>query len=127
MLERRQFHRVGFTARSELKHHEDIYRGHLDNISLNGALVRFDEGIIVPRGGEYILTVDLEEEEAPLQLTSEVVCATCALAGLKFVYYGPETETRLYRLLERVSTEPGKLRGELEIIRQHFADYLLSH
>lgn len=127
MNERRRFHRVGFTAKSELRHLDTIYRGQLKNISLNGALIRFDEGIIVPIGCEYSLSIYLEGEDTPLRLIAEVICATCALAGVKFLYYEPETETRLYRLLERVSTEPDKLKGELKLIRKHIAEYLRAH
>jgi len=126
MMERRQFHRVRFTAKSELRLHDTIYRGHLKNISLNGALVGFEQGIIVPKASEYILTINLEGEDAPLRIITEVVCATCALAGIKFVYYEADTQARLYHLLERVSTEPYKLKSELEIIRKHFVDYHVS-
>ena len=122
-MEKRKFHRVQLTAKSMLTHKNVIYRGQLENISLNGALVRFDLGIIVPQGVEYNLAIYLESEDTPLLLNVEVVCSTCAMAGVKFLSYEDDTLIRLHNLLEKISPAPDKLRTELEIIRILFANY----
>ncbi len=124
MFKRRQFHRVRFVAKSELRQHDTIYQGHLENISLNGALVRLNKDTMVPLDGEYVLTIFPEGEDTPLRLASEIIYANCALVGFKFVSHDTDNRARLYHLLEELTTEPDNLRSELERIRGYFTDYL---
>ncbi len=116
MIEKRRFHRVRFTANSVLAHDGITYRGQLENISLSGALVSFSDGIIVPQGDECILTVYLEDEGTPLRFMVEVMHSSYTMAGIKFVSFDADTKVRLYKLMERMTTEPGKLRDELQLL-----------
>jgi c-di-GMP-binding flagellar brake protein YcgR len=105
MVERRKFQRVRLTAKCMLSHHDDIYRGQLENISLNGALVRFERAVIVPVG-QYDLTVYLEGDDTPLQLIVKIVCATNLLTGIRFVSCEADSETRLSQLVEKLTLGP---------------------
>ena len=49
-MQQRWFHRVLFTAKSEVTFDDVISKGQLENISLNGALVSFEKEIAVNRG-----------------------------------------------------------------------------
>lgn len=113
MIEQRRFHRVRFMAKSELNHNDIIYKGQLENLSLNGALVSFNDGIIVPQGEECTLTVCLEGELIPLRFEVEVIHSSFTMVGMKFVSSGADTKERLYKLMEKLTTEPDKLRDEL--------------
>jgi c-di-GMP-binding flagellar brake protein YcgR len=116
MIENRRFHRVRCTANSALAHDGMTYRGQLENISLSGALVSFGEGIIIPQGGECILTVYLEGEDIPLRFMVEVMHSSFTMAGIKFVSFDTDMKMRLYKLMESVTSEPGKLRDELQLL-----------
>src|ERR1039457_1730629 len=85
MIEKRKFTRVRLTTKSVLSFQDSEYKSQLENISISGALVRLEQCIIVPHGGEYVLTIYVEGEENPLQFLVEVVCATMSLAGIKFI------------------------------------------
>lgn len=124
MIEKRQFHRVRLSAKSELGCHDINFQGHLENISINGALVRFDQDVIVPIGGECVLTIFLEGDSDYLRFHVEVVHATHSLAGMRFVHHEADTLLRLGKLVETATTEPIRLRAEMEKIRGLITDYL---
>ncbi len=116
MIEKRRFHRVRFRVRSELVHSELTYRGEVENISLNGALVSLHEGIVVPQGDECLLTIYPEDGEIPLHFGVETVYVNFTMVGVRFVSFHRDAKTRLYRIMERVSPEPERLREELRIL-----------
>jgi len=99
MIEKRKYHRVLLSSRTELSQRNGFHLGQLVNISMNGALLRLEFGTYVPKGSEYDLTVYIEGEDIPLQFKTEVVSTTFAMAGVKFVSYVDDTETRLEDLL----------------------------
>ncbi len=114
MIEKRRFHRVRFMAKSELNHNGIVYKGQLENLSLNGALVSFNDGIIVPQGEECTLTVYLEGEHSNLRFEVEVIHSSFTMVGMKFVPSDADTKARLYKLMGKVTAEPDKLRDELQ-------------
>ena len=116
MIEKRKFQRARLSAKSMLIHDDAVYHGQLENISLNGALVRFEQGVIVPLG-QYDLTVNIEGEGAPLRFIVDIVCATNALSGMRFVSCGADTETTLVQLMGRLIPEPDQMRNEQEKIQ----------
>ena len=124
MIEKRKFPRVRLSALSILCHQDTSYRGQLENISISGALVRLEQCIIVPHGGEYNLTIYIEGEDAPLQLVVEVVCATHSLAGIKFFSCEAETASRLGRLVERLTSDTDTILTDRDTIRIHLSNYL---
>jgi PilZ domain len=103
MIEKRKFHRVQLSSRTILSQQEGIHHGQLMNISMNGALVRLEFGTYIPKGNEYDLTIYIEGEDFPLQFKAKVVSTTFAMAGVKFVSYADDTETRLEDLLKKLS------------------------
>ena len=113
MIEKRKFHRVKLTAKCMQSHHNTIYWGQLEKISLNGALIRFEQGIKVSQSVEYNLKIEIEGEDVPLQFVVEVVCATYSLTGIQFISSEPDTEARLSQLVEALSKEPDKVRTEI--------------
>ena len=122
MLEKRQFQRLQHSSKTILSHHDAIYQGQLENISMNGALVRLEHGTFLPQCNGYDLKVFIDGENTPFQLNAEVVCVTFAMAGIKFTSYKADTKTRLERLLEKLSLEPDTARTERERIRRRLAD-----
>jgi hypothetical protein len=78
--------------------------GHLENISLNGALISFSEGVVIPRDENCTLTVYLEDENTPLRLLIGVIHSNFTMIGIKFVSKEAETQERLHSLIERLTT-----------------------
>jgi hypothetical protein len=119
MSENRQSHRVRFRAKSELTHNEITYQGQLENISLNGALLSFNDGVVVPEEDECILTIHLEDEETPLRVGVEVKHSNFTMIGIQFNTYDDSARERLCNLMERLIAEtdkPGK--GPLYFFRE---------
>lgn len=116
MIEKRRFHRVRYTAKCLLVHGEMAYGGQVENISLNGALLSFSGGIVIPQGEKCSLEVDVDEGEGPLSLLVEVVHASFMMAGIRFVSFDADTKVCLYMLMERISPEPARLEKELELL-----------
>jgi hypothetical protein len=118
MLERRRFHRVRFTAESELTHNGMTCKGQLENISLNGALLSFKDGVIIPQDEECILKVWLEWESDPLSIVVKVIYSNFTMIGISFASVGSETRERLYKLMEWLSNEPEKLTQERQLLER---------
>jgi PilZ domain len=124
MIEKRNFQRVRLTANIILHHNGLEYKGKVENISISGALVRLERTVIVSLGGEYILTINVEGEDIPLQIFVEVACASISLAGIKFVSCAAETSARLLQLLQNLTTKPDTPETDREKIRLHLNNYL---
>lgn len=124
MTEKRAFHRVQFSSKTILSHQDSIHIGRMENISMNGALIRFDHGTFLPTGREYGLTFYIDGEGAPLQLKAEVMCVAFAMVGIKFISYNADTNVRLANLIEELSSDPDLAGAEHERSRRRFANYL---
>ncbi len=124
MIEKRNSHRIRLSTKSILSHDEVTLTGQLENISMNGALIRLEHGTYLPQGSEFDLTVFINDESTPLQLDVEVVCVSFAMAGVKFVSYKADTEGRLAQLMEALSSDPEPARVEHEIKRRRLAGNL---
>jgi c-di-GMP-binding flagellar brake protein YcgR len=120
MLEKRRFHRVRFTATSEMIHNNITYKGQLENISLNGALLSFSDGVVVPQDDECILTVFLEGENTPLRMVVQVIYSNFTMIGIKFASIDAETRERLYNLLARLSSDANKLTYERQLLEREW-------
>ena len=115
MVEKRRFHRVGLAAKSVLTLNDTPKEGVLENISLNGALVRFKGSVLVAPGTRCVLAVYLDGEDAPLLFIVEVVHCGFAMVGVKFTDMDAGTKGRLQRLMKMITPEPEKLRKELKL------------
>lgn len=124
MIEQRQFQRVKLTQPCALAYQEDVYHGHLENISLNGAVISLDAGATVPVGGIGLLTVYLDEDARPLKLNVEVIHNNSSLLGVKFIPVDEYGQTCLLHLVEKFTCDTEKLISEMEAIREHIANFL---
>lgn len=121
-MEQRRFHRVTFSAPSDLTHQSIVYRGRLDNISLRGAMVSANECIMIPPGDSCTLSIRAREAAPPIVLTAQVVHSFFSMVGVKFVAFADDAEQRLYDLLQTITDEPDTLRHEWEVILDHRGD-----
>jgi hypothetical protein len=115
MNEQRQFNRVRFKAKCSLSHNNINYLGQMENISLNGALISFSDGVVIPRNESCNLTVYLEEENSPLRLLIEVIHSNFTMIGIKFASKDAENQERLHNLLERLTSGQEKLVKERQL------------
>lgn len=123
MIDKRQFHRVQLSSNAMLSNNDSVYQGQLQNISMTGALIRFEDGTFLSKGSKYGLTITIDGEDAPLHLAVEVVFNTFAMAGIKFVSFKANSGIRLAKLIDRFSSDPDVVMAEQEKIRRLFADY----
>ena len=121
-MEQRRFHRVTFSAPSDLIHHDMTYRGRVENISLKGALISADECIMVPLGDTCTLSLRPGEGDPPIVFTARVMHSFFSMVGVSFVDLPETTETRLFDLMKTITTEPDQLRQEWEEILAQKAD-----
>ncbi len=112
MLEKRRFHRVRFTAASELIHNDITYEGQVENISLNGALLSFSDGVIIPQDEKCTLVVRLKPENDPLRLSVRVIYSNFTMIGVMFASVDAEIQERLYSLMSGLSDDKEKLTQE---------------
>lgn len=84
MSGKRRFPRVRFRAKCSLTHNNIIYKGQLENISVNGALVSFSDGIVIPNNERCNLIIYLEGEVPPLRLEIEVIHSNFTMMGIRF-------------------------------------------
>lgn len=125
-MQRRLFHRVLFTAKSAVSFDDVIFNGQLENISLNGALISFENDLAVNRGDKCFLTIYQEGESQPIRIIAEVVRFLRNMVGIKFVAIDAETQFSLFDLVNRLTVEPELMMAESEKLRQYFVNYLAS-
>ena len=118
-MEHRRFHRVKFTALGDLRHQGVTYRVRLENISMRGALVSCDECIMIPEGDFCTLSIRLEAEDTLIVLTVEVMHSFFSMVGVRFASFEKDAERELYGLLQRITSEPEKLRQEWRELQTH--------
>ena len=120
MTENRKFHRVKFS--SVISQEDFIHHGQLVNISMGGALISLGHGSLMPFDNEYDLTIYIEGDEFPLQFTAELVSVTFALAGMKFIAFDDDTETRLAELVEKLAFMTDAVKDDQVKIRRRFSE-----
>jgi hypothetical protein len=74
----------------------------MENISLNGALISFNDGVVIPRDECCSLTVYLED--VTLRLLIEVIHSNFTMIGVEFAKKDDAMEVRLQKLIERLTT-----------------------
>ena len=122
-MQQRWFHRVLFTAKSVVSLDDVIFKGQLENISLSGALISFEDEIIVNRGDKCFLTIYPEGESQPIRIIAEVVRYLRNMVGIKFVAIDGETQSCLYELVKKVTSEPEIMKEESDRLQQYFVNY----
>jgi len=104
MNEMRQFQRIRFNAKCSLTHNNITYLGQLENISANGALISFNDGVVIPMDESCSLTIYVEDEETQLRLVVEVIHSNFTMIGIKFTLKDAEMQEHLHKLIERLTT-----------------------
>ena len=125
-MQQRMFHRVLFTAKSVVTLDEVIVKGKIENISLNGAMISFENDITVNRGDKCFLTIYPDGENQPIRIIAEVVRFLRNMVGIKFVALDEEAQRCLYELVKRVATEPENMDEQRDRMKQYFANYFAS-
>ena len=125
-MQQRWFHRVLFTAKSVVTLDDVIFKGQIENISLNGALISFEKDITVNCGDKCFLTIYPEGESQPIRIIAEVVRILRNLVGIKFVAIDAETQVCLYELVNRVTTEPENMNAENDKLKKYFVNYFAN-
>jgi len=97
------------------------YQIRLQNLSLGGAMVSADEGIMAPVGDTCTLSLSHRDGEPPLVLTGQVVHSFYSMLGMKFIAFPDGAELALYQLLHRITSETETLRQEWEEVLGHGA------
>jgi hypothetical protein len=104
MNEMRRFQRIRFNAKCSLTHNNITYLGQLENISVNGALISFNDGVVIPKNESCSLTIYLDDENSQLRLLIGVIHSNFTMIGIKFIIKDEEIQERLYNLIKRVTT-----------------------
>ena len=125
-MQQRWFHRVLFTAKSVVELDDIILKGQIENISLNGALISFEKDITVNRGDKCFLTIYPEGESRPIRIIAEVVRFLRNMVGIKFVAMDAETQSYLYELVKKVTTEPEDMEVASARLKEYFANYFAA-
>src|SRR5689334_16456536 len=112
MIEKRRFHRISLASKCALACNDAIHEGYLENLSLNGALVSFKGSTMVRPGNRGTFTLYVDWHAVPFLFEVEVVHSGFSLVGLKFLDMDAGTKVRLPELMERLTSEPEKLREE---------------
>ena len=107
VLEKRSFPRVSLAASGMLVYREVCYSARLENISLCGALVSFQEGDCPPisRGERCNLSLDRGWSGAALRLTTRMVHFSSDLACVRFVNLDQDTRLMLRSMIARQMPE----------------------
>jgi len=104
MNEMRQIQRIRFNAKCSLTHNNITYLWQLENISVNGALISFNDGVVIPKDESCSLTIYLEDENSQLRLVIGVIHSNFTMIGIKFILNDGEMQERLHNLIERLTT-----------------------
>lgn len=102
-MRKRQSPRIRCKVKSTLEYRGRIYHGHIENISMNGALLRLDETVLARPGDECKLSVYLSEQRAPLKFTAEMVHIGFSMAGMRFLAMDEQGMSNLTQLLDQVA------------------------
>lgn len=124
MNDSRQFYRAPSSHSVELLAGESRHTGCLENISLNGALLRLDAAPLFAAGDRCLLQLQVDEEPLPpLQIACEVVHGCDQLLGVKFLGSEEDAERRLLSLMKLMSDTRQNGDEYLERIRAYLAEY----
>jgi len=125
-MQQRLFRRVLFTAKSVATVDDVIFKGQIENISLNGALISFEKDISVNRGDKCFLTIYPESDSKPIRIIAEVVRFLRNMVGIKFVAIDAESKSCLCELVKRLTTEHENMNAEIDKLKKYFDNYFYA-
>lgn len=124
MNDSRQFYRATSSHSVQVFAGERCLAGCLENISLNGALLRLDDISPFAVGDRCALQLQVDEAPlSPLRIASEVVHGCDRLLGVKFLGSEEDAERRLPSLIKLMSDTRQNGDEDLERIRACLAAY----
>jgi len=126
MRELRKFQRVALPHRIDLACGGRSHQGHLENLSMNGALVELTDGVAIALGQPCMLCIHPDEQSqdrSPLLLRCEAIHGSSSLVGMRFVECDGEARHRLLQLVQRMTSNPDTLEDDLDRIRGYLAEY----
>jgi hypothetical protein len=112
-MEKRNFSRVRFRVGTVIKWQDNIYKGDVENLSLQGMLARITETI--PDGEEVAITIYLSgtSPQIPINLQGEVIrCSEIGLA-LRFIRMNTDSFIHLRNIMAHNTGDSGKVMDEL--------------
>ena len=112
MINTRRYPRIRFAARCVLHHTGCSYEGKVVNISLGGAMIGFDESVMVPQEEKSSLVIFVDGLEQPQHLDVEVIYSTFFCMGVKFIAFDEGTCPWLYAEDCPAEYGAGEVQGE---------------
>ena len=125
-MPQRFFRRVLFTAKSDVKFEDVIFKGQLENISMNGALISFEDDVSVNRGDKCFMTIYPEGESQPIRIIAEVAHFLRNMVGIRFLAIDAESQAFLYELVKKLPAEPENTDEESDNLKKFFANFFDS-
>ncbi len=114
MDDKRYFSRINFTAKSQIEIDDKVYPGELLDLSLRGALLKFEEQIPAKMSDICTLTINLHSSDIRLIFDAELVHIDQKGLGFKFISEDVGTMTHLRNLLSLNVGDYDKITDELE-------------
>lgn len=112
MPKQRKFVRVRCRVKSSLEHKGHIVHGHLENISVSGALLRLHESMLARPGDLCRLSIYPSEEKAPLRIRAELIHIGFSMAGLRFMEIEEQTKISLLAFLNTIGSDNEVVQNE---------------
>lgn len=107
MREKRVFRRIVFVAHGVLQFQDQRFPCHIENISLNGALVGAEDAACeqICRGGRCVLTLHQGAGGPGVDLNAQVVHSGFGLVGLRFTELDADQEKCLAGIIGQAAYE----------------------
>jgi hypothetical protein len=113
--ERRRFHRILFDAQTTAIHRGNDYRTAVEDVSLNGALVKRPEQWNGEVGDDLTITIQLDEQET-ITMQTTVAHVEAEHLGLRCHHIDMDSITHLRRLVELNLGDSDLLERELDAL-----------
>jgi len=107
MKEKRKFQRIRCGSKCSLTHCNITYLGRLVNISMDGALIGFNEGLVIPNNEKCVLTIYSDELKTPLKSEVMVIHSNFTMVGIKFASEDVKVRKALDCLIHCLVTKEG--------------------
>ncbi len=115
-MKKRRFSRVAFAEKCTVKYEGYSFDVTLEDISLKGALVRFEATAGCRPGDRLEISFLLGGSDIPMKFSAQVVHVSDDTAGVKFVETSLDTMIHLRGLMEARTLDPDKIQSELAFL-----------
>ena len=115
-MEKRRFSRICLSEKSFVEYGDNTMAVELMDISLKGALLRFDQPVACRQGDNWRLSFNLGGSDIVMKFKAEVVHVRIDLVGVKFVETDLDTMIHLRNLMEARTMDHEQVRHELDFL-----------